>query len=335
MSKVLKTKKNKCISVFIPTYNGQKYIAECLDVLISQELPDGYELEILVTDSGSKDKTLEILSAYEKYINLDIIPNSEFGHGKTRQRAAEKAKGDFILFLTQDATPMSRLWVKSMIEPFFITDKVACVYGRQIPRPDVAPTIKREVSSVFNRFGPEDAIMIHRDKSLVDDSVDGAVNAFFSDVNSAVRKDLITGELPFRDLRYSEDQALARDALDAGYIKAYSSRGAVWHSNEYTAKEYYHRKFDEYNGLQESLGSGSNLRSSKKEVLLGWIKPTLADYKFIFKDRDYSLFSKAYWLTQSPIYNFGSILGKYHSIKYYNDEATRQKLSLESKNKQK
>ena len=321
------------VSVFIPTFNGEKYIASCLDALINQELPSNYRLEILVTDSGSTDNTLAILDSYSDYIVLDKIPNSDFGHGKTRQRAAEKAKGQFILFLTQDATPASYRWVINMIEPFFLSEKIGCVFGRQIPRPDVAPTIKREVSSVFNRFGPEDAIMIHRNNSLIDNSDSAEKNEYFSDVNSAVRKDLVTGAIPYRDLKYAEDQAMAKDLFEKGYLKAYSARGAVWHSNEYSAKNYYHRKFDEYIGLQESIDA--SFVASRKELLLGWIKPTLRDIKFTIKDRDYSLISKLYWFTQIPLYNLGNFAGKYQAIKYYSNSNKRDELSLESRQKNK
>lgn len=322
---------SKFISVFIPTYNGEKYLASTLDSLIKQNLPKDYQLEILITDSGSSDNTLPILSAYKNHINLNIIPNNEFGHGKTRQQAAEKAKGEYILFLTQDATPTSYSWVLEMIEPFFISDNVGCVYGRQIPRPDVAPTIKREVSEVFNRFGPEDAIMIHRKYSLIDGGVASTINGFFSDCNSAVKRSLLLDEIPFRNLAYSEDQALAEDVLNKKMLKAYSSRGAVWHSNEYSAKEYYHRKFDEYIGLQESVKS--IFLQSKKELLFAWIKPTFSDWKFIIKDKDYSLISKIYWILLVPFYNFSNFSGKFQAIKYFNNQEKRKHLSLEARKK--
>ena len=46
---------------------------------------------------------------------------------------------------------------------------------------------------------------------------------FYSDVNSAARKDILTGEVPYRDVSYAEDQLLGRDVISAGYIKAYDA----------------------------------------------------------------------------------------------------------------
>lgn len=327
MSKSLK----KTVSVFIPTYNGEKYIGQCIDAVLSQDLPDDYLLELLVTDSGSKDRTVDIIKNYGEKVRFEQIPNSEFGHGKTRAKAAAVATGEFILFLTQDATPANNRWLINMIEPFFISERVGCVFGRQVPRAFSVPTIKREVATVFGGLGAGDAIIIHRYKSLVDGTKTNELNTFFSDANSAVRRDLLIGRVPFRDLPYSEDQALAEDMQKKGYLKAYSPLGAVWHSNEYTAKEYYHRKFDEYIGLQESIGY--KISPNIKSLTLGWIRPTIHDIKFTLKDPEYNYRAKLKFAVGSVFYNIAEKAGRYKAAKYYNNPEIRKKLSLESRNK--
>jgi len=323
-------KQDKYISVFVPTYNGHPFVKPLIDAVLSQELPDGYNLELLITDSGSKDDTIEVIKSYGDKVVFNQIPNKEYGHGKTRQQAAEKAKGEYILFLSQDATPASERWLINMIEPFFISERVGCVFGRQIPRPFSVPTIKREVSSVFGGLGAPDSIVIHRDRSLVDNHHTNALNSFFSDVNSAIRKDLVN-VVPFQDVRYAEDQALAEDMQNNGYLKAYSPSGAVWHSNEYTAKEYYHRKFDEYTGLIESVNY--DIEPSIKSLSLGWIRPTIQDWKFAKHDTEYNLRAKIKFFFFSPLYNFYMQLGKYHAAKYKNNSAKRKVISLEEKRK--
>lgn len=320
---------SKLISVFIPTFNGEKYLAETIEAVLAQDLPKGYELELLVTDSGSTDGTLSILEHYRDSLKLTKIPNSEFGHGKTRSQAARKAKGEFVLFLSQDATPTNYRWVISMLEPFFLSDKVGCVFGKQTPRPDVAASIKREVSSVFGAIGAMDSLVIHRDKSLVDEKATNPINTFFSDVNSAARRDLLVGKVPFRDVQYAEDQALAEDMQRAGYMKAYSPLGEVWHSNEYGVRDYYRRKFDEYIGLQES--TKLTITPSMRSLLLGWIRPTIADYKFIRRDNDYGPKSKLLWYAKSPFYNVAVQMGKYRALKHFGDRSRREEISLEAR----
>ena len=314
--------------MFIPVFNGEKYLHECINMILAQQRPDGYELELLIIDSGSSDKSMEILESYGSQVSLSTIPNSEFSHGGTRSKAAHMAKGEFILFLSQDASPANDRWIINMLEPFFISPKVGCVFGRQIPRHDAAATIKREVASVFGSLGAADSIVIHRPKSLVDSVVTNPVNTFFSDVNSAARRDLLVGEVPFRNVNYAEDQALAEDMQKHGYLKVYTPLGAVWHSNEYTVREYYKRKFDEYIGLQES--TGLQLNPNRRTLLLGWIRPTIADYKFIRHDNEYGFKSKLLWFIKSPFYNLALQRGKYQALKNYDDLSRRKSISLES-----
>lgn len=322
---------NKYISVFIPVYNGEKYLAECINSILAQELPDGYMLELLVTDSGSKDKSVEIIQSFGEQVTFNQIPNTEFGHGKTRQQAAERAKGEYILFITQDATPRTSRWILDMIEPFYISDRIGCVFGRQIPRPYAAPTIKREVSGVFNVFGAENSIVLHNKRSLTGKGAHTDYNYFFSDVNSAIRRDLIH-QIPFRDVKYAEDMALAEDMEAAGYIKAYSPRGAVWHSNEYTAGEYYHRKFDEFLGLQNS--THQTLTITLKERIFGWIRPTVADWVFVLRDGEYNKRAKVKYLCIAPVFNINEKRGKADAIRHRNNPEQISQRSLEHKNKE-
>lgn len=322
---------SKYITVFVPTYNGEKYIGELIEAVLHQELPKGYKLELMIIDSGSTDQTVGIIKKhYLDQVTFSEIPNREYGHGKTRQKAAELAKGEFILFLSQDATPSHYRWLINMLEPFYVSDRVGCVFGRQIPRPDAVATIKREVATVFGNFGAADSITLHREKSLVDGYSMNTLNTFFSDVNSVIRKDLVSA-IPFRDVRYAEDQALAEDMQNAGYLKAYSVQGSVWHSNEYTVKEFHKRKFDEYIGLQESVNY--KLNPSLKSLLFGWIRPTLQDLKFIRHDGEYGKKRKLKYAALAIGYNFASGLGKYHAAKYINDPGRRDQLSLENSRK--
>lgn len=319
----------KTISVFIPTFNGEEFLEECLNNLFKQKVPKGYQLEVIVTDSGSTDQTLAIVEKFKDRIVFNTIPNKEFGHGRTRQQAAETAKGEYILYLTQDATPAHQDWLSRMIEPFLLSDKVGLVFGPQIPRPNAPVTIKREINGVFRGMGPRDAIIIQRHKSLIDNTPTNGQNGFFSDVNSAIRRDLLVGEVPFRDLPYAEDQALAKDMDKAGYLKAYAPQGEVFHSNMYTTKEYFYRKFDEYVGLQKSIGL--KMIASYRSLLLGWIRPTLADTRFAFGDKSSRLALRIKDALSAPGYNMALQAGKFLAAKAQRNPALIDRYSLEKK----
>jgi len=323
--------KEKYISVFIPTFNGADNIAEVIDSVLRQDLPQGCELDFIIIDSGSSDGTVEILEKYAGKISLHQIPNREYSHGGTRDKAARMAKGEYILFLTQDATPVDNRWLINMVEPFFVSDKIGCVFGRQIPRRNAPPTIKREILNVFGGFGPHDSLLLQRYKSLVDGHETNNLNNFFSDVNSAVRRTLLVGDVPFRNVAYAEDQLLAKDMQAKGYLKAYSPLGAVWHSNDYTAREYFRRKFDEYVGLHKSVNLP--LIASKRSLFLGWIRPTIADWRFIRIDKEYSFRSKCVWVLESPFYNMGPKAGQYFAAKSLKHSKHNDKFSLEKRNR--
>jgi rhamnosyltransferase len=293
------TKEKTLATVCIPTYNGEEYLDDLLHSVFKQRVPFGFE--VLVIDSGSTDNTLKILSKYPK-IKLHQIPNSEFGHGKTRNLGAKLAKGKYIVYLSQDAVPASDRWLEYMCEPFMISDDVYCVFGKQTPRPNADAPTKREVLQVFNSLGPDHSISLARKQSLISKEPLENYLTFFSDVNSAVRLDYLLHKIPYRDVRYSEDQLLGSDVLDAGFIKAYAPMGEVFHSNEYSVRDYFYRKFDEYLGMYEVLGvvpGGGRAAHIKR-----WLRDTILDIPFIIKDKDYSFHLKVTNLATSWIRNY-------------------------------
>lgn len=63
------------VSIIIPTLNEEKFIANCLDCIISQSYPFS-QMDIMVIDGGSKDKTKAIVMEYNsRYSNIKLIPN--------------------------------------------------------------------------------------------------------------------------------------------------------------------------------------------------------------------------------------------------------------------
>jgi rhamnosyltransferase len=90
------------VTVAVLTFNAEDYLKSLIEAVFGQKTKRS--IELLIIDSGSSDKTLEIIKDYPK-IRLHQIPNSEFGHGPTRNLAVEMAKGEYVLFLTHDAIP--------------------------------------------------------------------------------------------------------------------------------------------------------------------------------------------------------------------------------------
>ena len=92
--------KNEKISVIIPAYNIENEISRCLDSVLNQIYKN---IEIIVVDDGSTDKTLEILDTYEKkYGNIFVIHQENKGVFSARLSGIQKATGEWIGFVDGD-----------------------------------------------------------------------------------------------------------------------------------------------------------------------------------------------------------------------------------------
>ena len=90
------------ISIIIPAYNIENYIAKCLDSLLNQTYKN---LEIIVVDDGSSDDTGKIVDEYAvKYENIKLIHKKNGGVSAARNTGIEVASGYYIGFVDGDDT---------------------------------------------------------------------------------------------------------------------------------------------------------------------------------------------------------------------------------------
>lgn len=87
------------LSIIIPVYNAEKYIAKCIESVLEQVTK--YSFEVIIINDGSVDASLEVIkSFYSDKISAFSITNS--GPGHARNIGLSKAKGEFLLFLDAD-----------------------------------------------------------------------------------------------------------------------------------------------------------------------------------------------------------------------------------------
>ncbi len=91
----------KKVSIIIPVYNVEKYIAKCLDSLVKQTLSD---IEIIVVNDGSPDNSQKIIDKYvKKYPNIvKSYIKENGGQGSARNYGLEKATGEYIGYVDSD-----------------------------------------------------------------------------------------------------------------------------------------------------------------------------------------------------------------------------------------
>ncbi len=205
-----------------------------LEAVRSQSVP----AELVVADSSSVDGSAELARSFD----ATVFGVERFGHGTTRNELMERTSGDVVAFLTQDAVPAGSGWLAALLGGF--VDDVALVYGPSLPRPGAPVPVAREMTAWFSSTPRVD-----RGRSLRGPGLE----TFFTSANGAVSRSAWR-DVPFPDVPYAEDQALALAMLRAGFAKAYVPDAAVVHSHDYGPLDQFRRTFDEWRALHDVHG---------------------------------------------------------------------------------
>lgn len=283
------------VTVSILTLNGARYLARILEAIEQQDYPG--RTEILVVDSGSTDATLDIVAEHPR-VRLHMLSPGEFGHGRTRNLVAELATGEFVVYLTHDAVPVGDGWLSALLAPLLDDDRIAGVVGRQVARPGALPLQKYDIARTFAALGPPHGVTVTYDSGQLD--APGALEraGFYSDVNSAARRSVLRGAVPYRDVSYAEDQLFGRDLLRAGLRKAYAPQAVVEHSNDLTVRELGPRIAEEVHGLRSI---GTRIAPVSRARMLRYILGGIAtDARDIVRDPDLSAGERARALLVNP-----------------------------------
>lgn len=91
---------SELISVVIPVYNSDKYIGECLDSILNQSYRN---LDIIIIDDGSSDKSFKICSRYqENDYRIKLFTQTNSGVSNARNKGILEAQGKYIVFVDAD-----------------------------------------------------------------------------------------------------------------------------------------------------------------------------------------------------------------------------------------
>ncbi len=219
------------VTVAIPVLNAAKYLPELLPAIFNQKPspPD----EVILVDSNSTDNTREIASRFN---NVRVVPIARFSHGGSRNLGAAEARGDFVVFLSQDAKPRGDDWLEKLLIPFE-DPQVAATYSRQVPYDDANPMERYFLQTHFPAGLAERRAKVgHRPLALHD--------VFLSNVSAAYRRQALLDHPFDEELIMSEDQQISRDLLNAGYAVVYQPASVVTHSHNYTLSVVFRRYFD-------------------------------------------------------------------------------------------
>lgn len=100
------------VSVVTPTLNSERTLKLCLSSIAMQDYPG--EVEIVIADGGSIDKTLEIARRYKAKLVRNKLKTGEAG----KAAGAKAARGEIVAFVDSDNVLPDKNWLRRMVQPF-------------------------------------------------------------------------------------------------------------------------------------------------------------------------------------------------------------------------
>ncbi|MAB90571.1 MAG: hypothetical protein CMJ90_14095 [Planctomycetes bacterium] len=291
-------------TVFVPTWNGGPLFETVLDKIRSQETD--FDYEVLCIDSGSSDGTVDVIRARPD-VRLIEIPNAEFNHGLTRNRAVEEARGQVVALLTQDAEPYDAHWLQRLVDNFD-EPAVAGAYCHQLPREDCNPFQMDRLRGWTHGDGEPERKRLH--KAELWDSMHPFERfrlIAFDDVASCVRKSVMS-EIPFERRQFGEDVAWGRQAILGGHTLVMDPQAVVIHSHNNPISYEFKRVYLDHQNLNDLVGLRTipSLWLVAKFSLKAWAHLSAV----VLKDpRGWGY--RLWWLLKTPAYGFTQNLAQY------------------------
>lgn len=233
------------ITVIIPARDGGANLQRCLEAIIGQDVAE--TVEIVVVDSGSVDGSAELARSFGASVHR--IEPAEFNHGAARNRATRIARGEVVVFTTQDAYAVDCTWLRRLTAPLNDDSGLAGVYGRQVAHDEANPSERYFLDFLY---GP-------RARRQRADTVQqlSMSTTIFSNVNAAMRRETLR-QFPFvEDMIMSEDQEWSCRVLLAGMSIRYEPEAVVRHSHAYSLREAFSRFFDSGVSAERSYLAGA------------------------------------------------------------------------------
>lgn len=207
-----------CVSFCIPTRNRERTIEACLASIRAQEYPN---IEIIVIDNGSTDRTPEIAARY-----ADIVTHSDRPLGAVRQQAIELSRGEIMAMFDDDIILPHPHWLARAVAAFEIDPGASTVWPVLIP-PERANWVTRCY------FDLNEAIYIARRRRA---------SAAFGGGNSLFRRTAIERIGGFNpELWFCDDFDIALRLKEAGYSLVLHQDPLI-HDSMFSLRELYRKQ---------------------------------------------------------------------------------------------
>lgn len=221
------------VDAVIPVYKPGHDLRELVEKLLDQTVRLG-RIIIINTDRGFFDEKEYLIAPVVEVVH---ITRHEFDHAGTRDMGLRMSDADYVLFMTMDAIPKDNYLVEKLLSGFRRADNIAVSYARQLPKKDC-----NRIEQITREFNYPAQSRVQTS----DDIKELGIKAYFcSDVcamyDTSIYRSLGGFKAP---AIFNEDMVYAAGALDAGYAVSYCADALVYHSHNYTGRQYYRRNFD-------------------------------------------------------------------------------------------
>ena len=115
------------VSVIVTVYNGENYLSQAIESVIGQNYKN---IEIIIVDDGSTDKTSELAKTYVEKPNTHYVYQENGGHASALNKGASIAKGKLLSFIDHDD-----LWEQTkldiQVKALILDDELDVVFSHQ------------------------------------------------------------------------------------------------------------------------------------------------------------------------------------------------------------
>ena len=221
------------VDAVIPAYKPGHDLRELVEKLLDQTVRLG-RIIIINTDREFFDEKEYLIAPA---VEVAHITRHEFDHAGTRNMGLRMSDADYVLFMTMDAIPKDNYLVEKLLSGFRRADNIAVSYARQLPKKEC-----NRIEQITREFNYPAQSRVQTS----DDIKELGIKAYFcSDVcamyDTSIYRSLGGFKAP---AIFNEDMVYAAGALGAGYAVSYCADALVYHSHNYTGRQYYRRNFD-------------------------------------------------------------------------------------------
>ena len=201
--------KETLVSIIVRTLNEERYLQKLFAGIVTQKLAPNFKVQIVLVDSGSSDRTVEIAKNYGA--KIEYITKQQFTFGRSLNIGCEAADGEYLVITSGHCIPVDENWISNLIRPL-TENNAEYSYGKQIG----GEMSRYSECQIFAKYFPDQDQCPQK-------------GFFVNNANSAITKQAWNKYKFDEELTGLEDMELAKRLVRDGGRVAYVSTAAVFH----------------------------------------------------------------------------------------------------------